>query len=779
MLTDFHASASGSSHTGSSEIADVAASASSGESSFDDISASSTLPPAFSSVRVSSFNDGDDVSDDLFEQVTLGRCTAHNRDQVHANLERLLQTAADNGFPAAAHRRLQSLVRKHADTFRLGLPHDPPIKAAPVVVNFKPGIHDLKPRFRKYPPAVSDAVHSIISELESAGLIYPNPTARISSPVLPVRKSGADASKPIVDQYRLAVDLRAVNSQTVISNFPLPDIHTFASYVKGAQWFATADVSNAFWSLELDPSVREFFSLSTDRGTWTPTRVLQGSAVATGPFHSAMLHILGPLVNNGVLLFVDDILLYASGPDALVELWSDVLSRLSAAGVKLSASKTQLAAREVKFVGRTFSAHGVKFNQSFINSVTSMQPPRTVADLQTFIASCNWIRASIPSFSRLVAPLQTLLNDALAALPSRSKQHGSKVLLGARWTSEHQTAFLALLEAVSHSVTLSYPDSAKTICVHSDASYQHYFAIVTQVVAGELLKPRSEQQHEALSFTSGTFTASQLKWDVPTKELYGLLQGFTRNDHLLRGVSDIQAYTDHANLVHMIAAPPDSSTGSARVHADKIARWLQLLSAYHFELHHVDGVKNWMADYGTRAGAPPVPATAFNAVKRRPPALPPDYPAHVRDDVPSQFDTDVAVQFDVSDAPTFNEILSAQDEAFTLDCTEFDDYQLDRRGAFVTADNALYVPNLRHLRLRCAIVCHQGAAAHRGIDVTLKSIRRHFYWPEIDTDIHRFVSTCLQCLATRGGATIPRPLRTPIHATYCREVLHVDSTSPS
>ena len=56
---------------------------------------------------------------------------------------------------------------------------------------------------------------------------------------------------------------------------------------------------------------QEYFSFATDSGVFTPTRVMQGSADGVAACQSAMQQVLGDLLYNGCLLWLDDVLIYA------------------------------------------------------------------------------------------------------------------------------------------------------------------------------------------------------------------------------------------------------------------------------------------------------------------------------------------------------------------------------------------------------------------------------------------------------------------------------------
>ena len=60
---------------------------------------------------------------------------------------------------------------------------------------------------------------------------------------------------------------------------------------------------------------------------------------AQATFQRRMEKFLGPLIGLGVLVNIDDVLIYAETPEQLIEILSAVLKLLVKAGLKCKASK--------------------------------------------------------------------------------------------------------------------------------------------------------------------------------------------------------------------------------------------------------------------------------------------------------------------------------------------------------------------------------------------------------------------------------------------------------
>lgn len=79
----------------------------------------------------------------------------------------------------------------------------------------------------------------------------------------------------------------------------------------------------------------------------------QGSHNSLAIFHRVVVDVLKPFLGNkNVLLYVDDILISTGGTkEKHIELVDKVLQPLSKAGFKMNKAKTQIAKREIQYLG--------------------------------------------------------------------------------------------------------------------------------------------------------------------------------------------------------------------------------------------------------------------------------------------------------------------------------------------------------------------------------------------------------------------------------------------
>ncbi|KAH9171026.1 hypothetical protein AeNC1_017775, partial [Aphanomyces euteiches] len=113
-----------------------------------------------------------------------------------------------------------------------------------------------------------------------------------------------------------------------------------------------------------------------------------------------------PLLNKHLLVWIDDILVYADDPDEYTAVLDKFFDLMHKYGFKLSPTKTKLYAKQVKWCGRYLSEAGVKQDPERIEALCAIPEPTNAGDLQQFICATNWLRESITEYAQTIDPLQ-------------------------------------------------------------------------------------------------------------------------------------------------------------------------------------------------------------------------------------------------------------------------------------------------------------------------------------------------------------------------------------
>lgn len=742
--TDSSAGSTATDSTATGSTDSAAASSASLSSSISTPSSSTPLTPQVHVIDVSTSADEDcALPDDIGE---------HDPAEVIAILTQLLDNAREKGLTADSVALLRAAIidGKLHDVFRVKMCGDPPAKVPPVKVIVRPEIYSQRPRYgrRHYTPTGRQFMRETIRTLEHFGFVKRATDSTFACPAYPVFKQKYDPTWPVKDQMRLTVDLRYPNSFTEPTVYPLPHPDDLPARLAGKKYFGRMDVLGGFWNFELDESCRHYFNIMTPDGIFTPTRLIQGSRNASGPYQERMEMILGDLVGTACLVFVDDIIVTGDTEPEFVNNWIRVLQRLYDFGVKITAKygKTVFYDRELLWCGRLYSASGVRFNPDQITTIINMPPPSTAAELRSYLAMANWRRLGIPFFAEVSAPLYDILTAGLAAAKNKRQAAASRVrLTDVGWSSVHDAAFRQLNRLIAADVELAHYNPALANCIITDASKFSWAALATQCPPEHVDLPFSDQQHQLLGAFSGRFTASQLNWPTVEKEGYAIMEGLVRTAYLFPADVITHIFTDHRNLGFLFNSDIAIADGRTQA-ADRIERWKIIVRARNTVMHFVAGEHN-PADMFTRFGAPP--ATASDSVS-----------------VMAVSATDSTL----ADSPSITDIRAAQQQ-----CPPPSSYRLhvNADGVLVDLENRIYVPDHNALRQRLLIAAHCNNG-HRGSDATAAILRQRFIWPDLDADAHKFCKECIVCVMTKGGLTIPRLLLEQDRPTAPNQSIHFD-----
>ena len=160
---------------------------------------------------------------------------------------------------------------------------------------------------------------------------------------------------------------------------------------------------------------------------------------------------------------------------------------------------------------KIISEDGVSPDPEKTQILLDMSRPETAADLMQFVCAMNWLRSSLPDYTRVMAPLSNLLERLLASTPKRNKNNAKRLKLDASvWLPEHDTAFAACKQMLSNACMLAFPDPQKEFCLYTDASEHSWGAVLTQMPREDIGKKLEEQRHEPLFFLGSQFKASGL-----------------------------------------------------------------------------------------------------------------------------------------------------------------------------------------------------------------------------------------------------------------------------
>jgi hypothetical protein len=260
--------------------------------------------------------------------------------------------------------------------------------------------------------------------------------------------------------------------------------------------------------------------------------------------------------------YLDDVVIYSQTFDEHLEHLRVVLDRLREAGLTVKPEKVVFATEEISFLGHIISPAGVKIDPERTRAIREFPFPKDVKGVSRFIGMVNYYNKFIPKFAELAAPLNAL------------RKKGQKFSGG----TEQRQAFEALKLAISQPPVLRMADFERPFILQTDASNVALGAVLSQEVDGVRLP---------IAYASRTLTAQERKASsVYELECLGVV--FATEKFLkYQEHREFILETDNQALSWLLAHPRQLG---------KIGRWVAKISALKFQVRHIRGTQNVIAD---------------------------------------------------------------------------------------------------------------------------------------------------------------------------------------
>jgi len=220
-----------------------------------------------------------------------------------------------------------------------------------------------------------------------------------------------------------------------------------------------------------------------------------------------------------------------------------------------------LLRREVKYLGHVVGRDGVATNPEKVRAVKDWAVPADLPELRAFLGLVGYYRQYIPNFTRIAQPLNRLTAKGVRW----------------QWTRAEQQAFDHLKDCLVEAPILAYPDPAKEYIFDTDASNHNVGAVLSQVQDG---------REVVVAYYSKALSTPEKNYCTTRRELLAVVKAVKPFRPYLYGRT-FRLRTDHASLIWLCRRAEPSS---------QVARWLEILAEFSYQIKHRPGKKYGNAD---------------------------------------------------------------------------------------------------------------------------------------------------------------------------------------
>ena len=398
---------------------------------------------------------------------------------------------------------------------------------------------------RRPPMGMKDEIDKQIHEMLEKGIITPS-SSPWSSPVVLVDKK--DGTK------RFCVDYRLLNKNTVKDSYPLPRIDESIDALDGAKYFCTLDLASGYWQVPLDDEAKPKSAFVVPGGLYQFEVMPFGLCNAPSTFERLMETVLSGLHWKILLIYLDDVIIFGSSVNEVVERLKIVLDRLREANLKLKPKKCHLFQKEVLYLGHVVSEAGVSTDPSKIESIKTWPTPANPTDVRSFLGLASYYRRYIKGFAHIAKPLHALTQKEVQFV----------------WSQDCEEAFQMLKDKLTASPILAYPRVGTPFIMDTDAS---------QYAIGAVLSQEQDERERVVAYGSRTLTPPEQNYCVTRKELLAIIHFLKHFKHYLYG-QEVRVRTDHGALTWLL---------NFKHPEGQLARWLEVITQYQLTLIHRPG----------------------------------------------------------------------------------------------------------------------------------------------------------------------------------------------
>ena len=341
-----------------------------------------------------------------------------------------------------------------------------------------------------------------------------------------------------------------MNKVTIKNRYPLSRIDDFFDKLRGARVYSKIDLRTGYHQMRVREIDIPKTSFRTRYGNFEFTN-------ATAAFMDLRYRVFQPYLDQFVVVFVDDILIYSQSEWEHEYHLRIILQLLRDHQLYAKFSKCEFWLTEVRFLGHVVSASGVSVDLEKVEAMMSWERPKSIFEIRSFLGFAGYYRKFIEDFSRIAAPMTRLTRKEVKF----------------DWDDRYEEAFQELKRRLTSAPIMIVPDRGQGYTVYCDASWAGLGCVFMQ--SGRVVAYGSHQlkNHEQ-------------NYPTHDMELAAVVFAFKIWHHYLYG-KDFKVYSDYKSLKYIFT----QRDLNMRQH-----RWMEFLEDYDFTLHYHPGKENVVAD---------------------------------------------------------------------------------------------------------------------------------------------------------------------------------------
>ena len=455
------------------------------------------------------------------------------------------------------------------------------------------------------------------------------------------------------------------------------------------------------------------------------------------------------------LVYLDDIITFGRTLQEHRERLSLVLSRLSEAGLKINPKKCNLLSEQVVVLGHVVTRDCISTDPEKVKVIREWPVPENESQLKAFMGTAGYYRGFVPNYADIAAPLHS------------ASQKGERF----RWTAECEEAFLNIKRKLMNAPILAFARLDVPFILDTDACDSGLGAVLSQVQDGK---------ERVIAYAARALSKAERNYSTTRKELLALVWGSEHFETYLYSRRFL-ARTDHSALQWL---------KNFKNPRGQVARWLERLSDFDFEVEHRPGHLHGNADGLSRltgegttleeqgeedamliqsVNVEPLSNECIKATQKQDPVLSQVVDWLKSGGRPARRDVEGGGRKILS-------YWSQWGRLFLKDGLVFRRWENEVTGQEIYQQICLpesLVPQVLY-------ALHDSpSAGHLGVSKTLEKVRRRFYWHGMREDLENHIGRCGPCAEVNDPSKLPKAPLINITSGHPLQRVAIDIVGPT
>ena len=186
------------------------------------------------------------------------------------------------------------------------------------------------------------------------------------------------------------LDYRQLNKLTIQNKYPLPRIDDLLDQLRGATVFSKIDLRYGYHQILDKPEDVQKTAFRSRYRHYKYVVMPFGVTNAPAIFMDYMNKIFRPYLDQFVVVFIDDILIYSESRDVHADHLRVVLGILKEHKLYGKLSKCEFWLDEVLFLGHVISAQGIAVDPVKIETMVKWERPQTITEVRSFLGLAGY-----------------------------------------------------------------------------------------------------------------------------------------------------------------------------------------------------------------------------------------------------------------------------------------------------------------------------------------------------------------------------------------------------